>query len=82
MRPRKPPKQFQTGRKALPGWDPGEHLQQRVGLFRGFTRRAGVPKGPARRCSACPDASPGYFPPLAQSRWPPRRGRMGLPLTL
>ena len=45
MHPRETPKQAQSRRKAQPGLGPGEALQQRVGLFRGLTRRAGVPKG-------------------------------------
>ena len=45
MHPREVPKQVQSRRKAQPGWGPGEALQQRVGLFWGLTRRAGVAKG-------------------------------------
>ena len=59
MHPRKPPKQSQSRRKAELGLGPNEHLQRRVGLFWGLTRRAGVAKGPARPCIACPDVSPG-----------------------
>ena len=45
MHPRKPPKQSQSRRKAELGLGPNEHLQRRVGLFWGLTRRAGVAKG-------------------------------------
>ena len=50
--PSKGPVMFYTTlnrRKAQPGLGPGEALQQRVGLFWGLTRRAGVPLAtPAR----------------------------------
>ena len=45
MHPREVPKRAQSRRKAQPGLGPGEALQQRVGLFWGLTRRAGVAKG-------------------------------------
>ena len=40
MHPREAPEEAQSRRKAQPGWGPGEHLQRRVGLFRGLTQRA------------------------------------------
>ena len=82
MHPRKPPEQAQSRRKAQLGCGPGEHLQRRVGLLWGLTRRAGVPKSPVRRCTASPHVSAGVALRLAQGPWPPRRGCMGLPLTL
>ena len=82
MHPRKPPKQSQSRRKAELGLGPNEHLQRRVGLFWGLTRRAGVAKGPARPCIACPDVSPGCAPRGARGPWPPRRGCIRLPLSL
>ena len=40
------------------GLGPGEASQRRVGPFWGPTRRAGVPKGAARRCNACAGGQP------------------------
>jgi len=44
MHPREAPKQVQSRRKTQPGLAPGKALQQRVGLFMGLTRKAGLPK--------------------------------------
>ena len=82
MHPREASKQVQSRRKAQPGLDPGEALQQRVGLFWGLTRRAGVAKGAGGCCAACQGISLGCASRLPQRPWPPRRGRIGLPLTL
>ncbi len=82
MHPRKPPEQAQLRRKAQSGWGPDEHLQRRVGLFWGLTRRAGASKSPARRCIACPHASAGCALRLAQGSWTPRRGCIRMPLNL
>ena len=59
MHPREVPKQVQSRRKAQPGWGPGEALRQRVGLFWGLTRRAGVPKDAGGCCTTCQGTSLG-----------------------
>ena len=82
MHPRESPKRVQSRRKTQPGLAPGKALQQRVGLFWGLTRRAGVSKDAGGCCAACPCLDMGCATRLARHPRAPRRGSNQLPLTL
>ncbi len=72
MHPRETPKQVQSRRKAQPGLGPGEALQQRVGLFWGLTRRAGVAKGAGVGASRIQGRCLGKRRNTPQRPWVPR----------
>ena len=71
MHPRKPPNQVQARRKAELGLGPSEHLQRRMGLVWGLTRRARASKGAGVGALCSPGVRPGKQRNARQRPWTP-----------